>query len=393
MTKVILVLMAFLALLMAGCISLETNQKVAKDGTSVVVQKIDMSGLVQYAKQMQTSSDAIKKTSTVKPNTNFSLTAYASMPKPEDMKIVMEAKPQGTVKADSGFNSLSVYIINNNNYTLKNLNIALKGYAFVESSSMATTGWEVGAKDDYRKNLYYGVADVPEGSYPLVVLVTYYDESNTKKTVAMNMDVAVEKKYETASSVANVDSQFGEICTNATRMDSSLKCEYDPAGVLTFEKSVKPEDAGYTFKVEDSFPYKVYVFSTDVQPQLMPQGMASGMGSTGTGMLSSTTALSGKQTKFTDPMSKASALMLKGANVKMTYTVEMPGELVSAENGEIKDGKASYNVLELMENGKAVEVRSRELDMVTLGIAAVAIVVVVGAGAFLLVFGRKTPAK
>jgi len=244
MRNLLMVLFAASVLLLSGCISMDTRQKVEKDGSSTITQKIDMSGLVAYAKSMNGSTG------------NSSISAGAS---------------------------------------------------------------------------------------------------------------------------------FSEVCVNETRDDSTLKCTYDEQGIILMEKKVVAADVGYEFKAESQFPNTVYTFSTDTMPQLTKK---KGIGSVG----AAPGAGEDKPVKFADSATKGSMAMLKMANVKIDYTIEMPGELVSAENGEIKDGKAHYDVMKLIDDGQNVRVVSRELDVMAVSIVGVVALAVIGGAAYLFL-GRKKSAQ
>lgn len=179
---------------------------------------------------------------------------------------------------------------------------------------------------------------------------------------------------------------FSEVCVNETRDDSALKCTYDEQGIILMEKKVVAADVGYEFKAESQFPDIVYTFSTDTMPQLTKKKGVGSVGGAAPG------AMDDKPIKFTDSATKGSMAMLKMANVKIDYTIEMPGELVSAANGEIKDGKAHYDVMKLIDDGKNVKVVSRELDVVAVSIVSVSGLAAIGGAAYFFL-GRKKSAQ
>lgn len=207
-------------------------------------------------------------------------------------------------------------------------------------------------------------------------------EKDGSSTITQKLDMtgllAYAKSMSNGSSSTDMDKSMSEICVNVTKKDSTVICKTE-GGVVTMTKKVTAADAGYEFSTGSRFPYTVYTFKTETMPQASSDSGI--MGSAGG-------AISSKSSKFTDAAMKSSAMMLKAANAKISYTIEMPGTITVAKNGEIVDGKASYNVLTLMENGEAVEVESQELDMVAVAIIVVVVLAIVGIGAFFL-FGKK----
>ena len=68
---------------------------------------------------------------------------------------------------------------------------------------------------------------------------------------------------------------------------------------------------------------------------------------------------------------KSMAAML---GIEMTYTLEMPGEIVSSEMGTIRNNKAVIDMLDLMEEEDPVYVESRELNLTAIVISGIVIV-------------------
>ncbi len=186
------------------------------------------------------------------------------------------------------------------------------------------------------------------------------------------------------SQYASASDQLSTVCQNLTKNDSSINCSYD-SGVITVSKPVRAKDGQYNFTKQSAFPDVIYTLEVRKLPQVVDSGNVSSVGSA-------------PQTDadFKNPSAKLGAASLKTAGVSMTYTIEMPGEIFSAENGEIvtdQSGRksAKFDVLELMTDGEYIVVKSKELDLVMVAIAGGAVVLLVGglAVAFVLLKAMK----
>jgi hypothetical protein len=175
------------------------------------------------------------------------------------------------------------------------------------------------------------------------------------------------------SALVAMSEQYGEesdlstICVNITKGQSDVDCKYDN-GIITVKKSFKASDGKYMFTKTSELPYTVYTLEVRELPDLFDSESLDESGST--------------STDFKSAEAKTAAASLKTAGAELTYNVSMPGEIYLAENGEIKNGKAQFDVLELMSSGEYIVVKSRELDLMVVGGAIVVLVVVIGAVAF-----------
>jgi len=179
------------------------------------------------------------------------------------------------------------------------------------------------------------------------------------------------------STLLSAGSQYGadeavlsKTCENITAKDSAINCSYD-GGVITISKKVAAQDGGYMFNRSSEFPYVVYTLEVRKVPQFVESDTFSSAPAGAT------------DTDFKSPSAKLTAATMKTAGASISYKVEMPGELVSAENGDIvknEDGiaYAEYDVLGLMSEGEYIVVKSREYDVLMLGIAAGAAVLLIG---------------
>ena len=172
------------------------------------------------------------------------------------------------------------------------------------------------------------------------------------------------------SQYASMGGQLSEACDNITAADSTINCSYD-SGVLTLSKPLKASDGQYIFNRTSQFPDVIYTLEVRKIPQVADPGSL-GSGSSGVAT----------DSDFKSQDAKLTSSTLKAAGASMTYSIYMPGKIISAENGKISRGEdgieyAEYDVLDLMGEGEYMVVRSKELDLPLVAIAA-------GAGALLI---------
>src|SRR4030095_2696624 len=159
--------------------------------------------------------------------------------------------------------------------------------------------------------------------------------------------------------MSNSTGQPADVCINVTKGETDVKCTFKD-GVLNVSRTFSETDGYYTFSKSSEFPNIIYTLEVRKLPPVVDQSA----GGTGAPALDA---------DFKSPGSKVSSKTLDAAGAEISYEVEMPGEIYSAENGKIEDGKAVYNVLDLMDDGEYIVVRSRELDMQSLLLAALGV--------------------
>jgi hypothetical protein len=159
-----------------------------------------------------------------------------------------------------------------------------------------------------------------------------------------------------SEALENLTSEMRDICSEA--QSQGIDCVYSESDyTITFTAEVTPDEAGYEFERENAFPSVIYKFRTDQFPDigLSEIGEESSMIGEGGG------AAPGKFSEMDDE----SLQMAKMMGVEYEYIITMPGEITEAKNGEIDDeGRAVYDVMELIEEGKTIEVASQETDYV-----------------------------
>jgi hypothetical protein len=172
---------------------------------------------------------------------------------------------------------------------------------------------------------------------------------------------------------------FENICINITKGETDISCTYEK-GVVSVAKSYRAADGVYTFTKSSEFPYITYTLEIRKLPQIGQSG-GEGAGQMGGGdQLGS---------DFKSPDSRPAAASMKAIGAKITYTVYMPGEVISAENGKIVEGKAEYDVLDLMDDGEYIVVKSRELDVLMLVGSAVVLLAALAVMGFVVLKLKK----
>jgi hypothetical protein len=161
--------------------------------------------------------------------------------------------------------------------------------------------------------------------------------------------------YDT-DALENMTMQMNEICIESRAQGAD--CTYSEADyllTLTVD-SLTPEDAGYEFEKTYSFPNVVYTFRADQIPEM---GIEFDEDDNSLFDTSASDEVSGKF----DEVDAASVASLKMVGMELEYAITMPGEITEAKNGEIDDeGRAVYDLIELMDEGETIEVVSQETD-------------------------------
>jgi hypothetical protein len=174
---------------------------------------------------------------------------------------------------------------------------------------------------------------------------------------------------------ASMASQMSDPCANLT--DAGVTCTYSNS-TITITRAFKLSDGKYKFTKKSEFPNVVYTIELNELPTIINSSSSTSLGDAGT---------SGD---FNSSSAKSAALTLSGMRTNITYIVEMPGEVYSAENGQIKNGKAEYDIVSLMSNGKNIIVKSKELDMMLLAIIGGSFVLLVGGVILVIVFMKAS---
>jgi hypothetical protein len=204
------------------------------------------------------------------------------------------------------------------------------------------------------------------------ISIDYTQKLDRDGNSVMTQTIDMSALLSAGSQYASASDQLSTICVNITKGETDVNCTYSD-GVINVTKAVKPGDGQYLFSKASEFPYTVYTLELRKLPEIIKSADLSTNGGSGTQT----------DSDFKDPSAKLGAATLRTAGASMTYTVEMPGELTSADNGEVvidPSGKktARYNVLDLMEDGNYIKVKSKELDMPLLALIGGGVVLLVG---------------
>lgn len=215
----------------------------------------------------------------------------------------------------------------------------------------------------------------------ITVELTHKVERNGDSFISERVDLSA---LLAAADKAGEAAELPAACGNVSADDPSLSCNY-AAGILTVNKSVRLSEGLYLFNRTSEFPYAFYTLEVRKLPQLInPDGLDSG---------DVQSMKPQSEAEFSDPASKLSAAALRTAGAKITYDVEMPGEIVSAEGGEVveQNGKklARFDVVDLMSEGRNIVVVSKELDLLMVFGAAAAVALLVGGIAVIFVIATS----
>ncbi|MFZ5501599.1 MAG: hypothetical protein ACOY58_06800, partial [Candidatus Micrarchaeota archaeon] len=165
-----------------------------------------------------------------------------------------------------------------------------------------------------------------------------------------------------------------------------LGCTFE-GKALWLNKTVNAADATYLFNRTLEFPYSIYRVEVRKPPVIVSANTSDELGGDAS-----------EVGDFKDPSSKPAAAMLRVAGIKAAYTIQMPGEIISAENGDITvdaQGRtyAKYDMLRLMDDGEYMIVTSKELDLVAVGIVVAAVGLLVGGIGVALVLKEASEKK
>ncbi len=143
-------------------------------------------------------------------------------------------------------------------------------------------------------------------------------------------------------------SDFEDTCDE---VEEGVECTVDvEKSIVTLKKTFTSENAFYTFETESDFFTKNHKLTVDELPNFKKEGVEEADGAP-TG-------------KITDTTNLEQAKLLQTYGVEMTYIVEMPGKITSAEGSEeIEKNVATFDLLEMMDDGEPIVVESKETGL------------------------------
>lgn len=384
--KSVFFLVIFLSLLLlSGCINISIDQKLDRNGDSIISETMDMSSIITLLQsyQKQLTQPIQTYTKNINPDNTFNGSNYANLPEASSKGLLVDVEGLDDFKSNTEFSATTLDILNTNNYTIKKVTIEIKSKAFIAKNVRALSN--IATDQSIKHYVSFSTANISAGPYPVIFLISFLDNNNTNQTVVYKTSFNVEAQRDTVSEtnnvLANLSASMNDICKNATRDDPVLTCSYSD-GIFKLSKEITSKEAGYEFKKESRFPYIVYILKLNSMPQITnktPSLPTSPLGTGGSAGPFGDIGNLNKPMKFTDALSKPAAAYMKLSNLKFTYTLEMPGEITSVKNGKIENGKAVYDVVELMDKGLVIEVESQELDT--------SMFIIVGIGALVLIVG------
>ena len=171
--------------------------------------------------------------------------------------------------------------------------------------------------------------------------------------------------------------------------DSSVSCEEED-GVITVSKRISKEEAFYKFEVKDDLITRQYRLTVDELPDFSSSYDAEGLMDSYSYDYGSPYADDSYSSylsdtyKISDSKSKAIGNTIEQMGMEYTYTVEMPGTIISAEGGEIEDNKAVFDVAERMQEREPIVVISEEYNFLMILIIAVIAIIGIAGVAFVL---------
>ncbi|MFH0971442.1 MAG: hypothetical protein V1835_02640 [Candidatus Micrarchaeota archaeon] len=377
----VLLLLAVVALVFSGCFSLKYSQKFDPDGSSTLAQEVDMSKLIAMQKSLSNYSGGSYKVPTVTPNAGYSKEKYDSLSLPESNQITMILK-SSSAPAPGGYASFTVTISNNGETGLRDAQIELDSAEFVSLSSY-NDFLGVVKPDEFKTVSFSGkAANVAAGKYPVSAILSYSDGNDTKVELAKTelFDIAAALPSPSPTPEANYDQQFGEACK---KVPAEITCSYSN-GILKYSKKTTASESKYDFKVSNGFPNIKY----ELEIAFLPSMNAS---LPSTGMPGSESSTGNLDKRLDDAEMAQSVAAFKAMGASIAYEIIMPGTITSAPEGEIKDNKAVFDVLNLMEKKKIIHVESEEMNVPYIAAAVVMALIVLCLILFKFVL-KKPPA-
>jgi len=204
------------------------------------------------------------------------------------------------------------------------------------------------------------------------VTTTHVQHADGSADITQETDMSVLTSYaesynEYEANVSGIEGQCDEI----REMDPEILCSYED-GVITVSKHYTPENSFYKFEVKNEFFTKKYRLTVNQMPQMSPDSYSYNYPNSGYD-----SGYSGG--KFNDSNASVSSVkMLENTGVEITYIVEMPGEIIKAEQAEkISGNTAEFNIFDAMINKKPIVVESEEVNILGVGFVASAILLMV----------------
>ncbi len=176
----------------------------------------------------------------------------------------------------------------------------------------------------------------------------------------------------------NMSTSLNQLCDEIKKNDLNIECTVD-ALKITIKRAFSPGDGFYTFSIESGFPTTIYKVVVNKIPlskmiALQPDQQTA----TGVEMASvHDIDFSDKETnKFW-----SQGLDPDNELIKITYIVEMPGEVTKAEAGtykaDITSSKATFDLVQVSNDSAPLIIESKETNMVMILLIAFVVIIII----------------
>jgi hypothetical protein len=398
---IILALIAGIMILYSGCIGMTYDQTVSPDGSSMVAQELDMSGLITYIEKMSASMSA---SALQEPNLYYRASDYASLPDFGSAATGINVSETGNYEAS--FSNMtpgktvyvSVSIHNSGNYSLSGMKISLFSDAVVPYSSyfpLEDDAGALGSGEDYDTTFAAEVANATPGTHYMTIIAVLeaqsYDaglDMMTAKNVTVAKTLSFDVKPAPPAAGSDYESQFSSLCVNITRDNRDVNCSYSN-GKLSLAKAIQPDGKTYVFSSEKGLFESSYSVRITELITLANSSEISG-GSMASSGIDNWTG------KFSEGFSSGTSASMMRNMMSIKYTVHMPAKIENyTAGGELSDDGRSvtYDVLDLYDKKRDIQITSREGDSgkmyLIIGGAVLLLIIIVGLVMPMLGKGKK----
>jgi hypothetical protein len=342
-----ILLVSVIFAILFGCVmNIYVEQTVERDGSAKLTEIIDLSPLLSYAESLSKQyAPTIPK-----PDNTYSPASYASLPSPESKGLSLTPSGLDEFKdikvGDSEYLSFELM---NNGEEIEALSAEVYSDTFIPSYSKRGYISSLAKRESRTISFSGQIANVSPGTHSLTIKITFDRGEEKNITVAKRFDFDVLPTESPESKISEMERGFTEMCTNLTKKDPKVECRYENKKLI-LSKKIFP-DGEYKFKKEEGIFETTYYVTILAVPELTNESMGTG----GTSF-----AIPQKKQYFKDglPAEMGTAKSM----VKMTYTVNMPGEIVSAPLGNVSENKRSvvYDIFELYDKKQNIEITARE---------------------------------
>lgn len=352
-----------LLILAVGCINVKTHQTIRPDGSALLKHELDMSALIEYAKNQ--SSETAYDAEAPEPDGSYNSGDYASLPSFGSKGLGFELQRSGfwgdplenLTPGDDAY--ISFDIKNNGEEEVRAMSVQFRSDALVFTSYFYGDEEYVESipkRASDTVSFSPTVADVPPGTYYATVIAQYDTPSKSNMTVADTFSFEVKPKPP-PEAPPDPEEQYSQACVNITEEYPGLECAYE-GGKFTLSKEITPDGSAYSFRKDAGLFETTYNVKITEIPEITPAEDLQGGGMAG--QLESR--------KFRDGFASGGLVTpttLKTV-MKVEYTITMPAKIENASGGKIGDdgNSVTYDVLDLYEKKQDIEITAKEENTV-----------------------------